>query len=104
MNPDAGNPHKASAICKSEKPKPFQERISLAGICEGISPSSPAALISVSIAAILSNRCKNQRVTPPVKSRTSSIEYPLLKASKSAPIRRSVGILNQSTNIASGNA
>ncbi len=102
LNPDTGKPDNASAMCKSVKPQPFQYRISSDWISDGVIPNSPAALISVSTAAIFSNRCRNQRVTPPVKSRTSSIEYPLLKASKRAPIRRSVGTLNQSTNIASG--
>ena len=103
LKPLAGNPASASAMCKSVNPAPFHLRISSMGISDTLIPNSPAARISVSSAAIFSNLCRNHRVTPPETSRTSSIEYPRLNASNRAPILLSVGILNQSISIASGN-
>ena len=89
-------------MCRSVNPAPFQDRISDSGIPAGLIPISPAALISVSIAASFSNLLRNQRVIPPVRSLTSSIEYPLRKASITAPILLSVGILSQSSRSAVG--
>ena len=103
LKPVAGKPASASAMCKSVNPAPFHLRISNMGIFEVLIPNSPAARISVSSAAIFSNLCRNHRVTPPETSRTSSMEYPRLNASKRAPILLSVGILNQSISMASGN-
>ena len=73
LNPLAGKPASASAMCKSVKPAPFHILISSSGTSAGLRPISPAARISVSMAAMFSNRCRNQRVTPPVMSRTSSV-------------------------------